>query len=221
MPIQILEQLFDSPVKVKLLKLFLRNLEKVFQIKEAARRTHSDIRLVRRQIKALTEIGFLKYKTVRKRSGHAHRQAGKKSNKKNKVSKPEGKENILKPGIYYSIEPRFEFFDELSGLVLKSSPASKERMLKNIKNLGRIKLALIAGVFLNTNNSRTDLLIVGDVNRRKLEKFLSNLEAEVGKEIVYSVMNTKEFDYRYHMFDRFIRDILEKPGEKLINKLKL
>lgn len=213
MPIQILEQLFDSLVKVKLLKLFLRNPEKAFQIKEAARRTHSDIRLARKQIKALAEVGFLKYKTIKKKSG-------KKRNKKSKSSKLRDKENILKPGIYYSIDPRFEFFDELSSLVLKSSPASKEKMLKNIKKLGRIKLALIAGVFLNTDNSRTDLLIVGDVSRRKLEKFLSNLEAEVGKEIVYSMMNAKEFDYRYHMFDRFIRDILEKPHEKLINRLR-
>jgi len=48
---------------------------------------------------------------------------------------------------------------------------------------------------------------------------LAELESEVGKEIQYAFMETKEFEYRYQMFDRFVRDIFEKPHEKLINKL--
>jgi hypothetical protein len=46
------------------------------------------------------------------------------------------------------------------------------------------------------------------------------MESEVGKEIEYAAMNTKEFDYRFHMFDRFVRDILEKPNEKLLNRIR-
>lgn len=215
MPIQILEQLFDSSVKARLLKLFLRNPEKVFQIKEAAQRIRSDARLVRKQINALADIGFLRCKKIRQKLAKKIRRKARKIKKIKRIKK-----NIIKVDIYYCLNPKFEFFNELSNLVLKSSPASKEKILKNIQKLGRIKLALIAGVFLNADNSRTDLLLVGDINKRGLKTFLSNLEAEVGREIAYSVMNIKEFNYRYHMFDRFIRDILEKPHEKLINKLK-
>jgi len=34
-------------------------------------------------------------------------------------------------------------------------------------------------------------------------------------------MSSKEFHYRYQMFDRFVHDILEKPNEKLVNKLRI
>ncbi|OGZ41467.1 MAG: hypothetical protein A3B04_03230 [Candidatus Portnoybacteria bacterium RIFCSPLOWO2_02_FULL_39_11] len=94
-------------------------------------------------------------------------------------------------------------------------------MLRRLMKIGRIRLALIGGVFLNTANSRVDLFLVGDdISRKKLMTFLADMEAEVGKEIEYAAMETKEFDYRFHMFDRFVRDILEKPHEKLLNKLK-
>jgi len=83
-------------------------------------------------------------------------------------------------------------------------------------------LLVLGGIFLNTDNSRLDLFIVGDgIKQPKVNSFLKNLESEVGKEIGFAVMNTKEFYYRYHMFDRFVHDILEKPNEKLINKLRL
>jgi len=188
---EILEQLFDSPVKVKLLKLFLRNPEESFRLKEIIKRVKSDARACRRQIKKLENINLL--------SGR------------------------VKGGVkFYFINPDFDFYKELKTLVLKSSPASKERILSRLKSLGIIKLAVIAGIFLNSENSRIDLLVVGDrIKKRKFTNFLRDLEAEVGKEIDYVVFSTEDFNYRYDMFDRFLRDIFEKPHEKLINKLKI
>jgi hypothetical protein len=188
---EILEQLFDSPIKVKLLKLFLRNPEESFRLKVIVRRVKGDVRTCRRQIKKLENINLLI--------------------------------NRVKGGVkFYSINPDFDFYKELKTLVLKSSPASREKMLSRLRGLGTIKLAVISGIFLNVENSRIDLLIVGDrIKKKKLTNFLRDLEAEVGKEIDYVVFSTEDFNYRYDMFDRFLRDILEKPHEKLINKLKI
>jgi len=198
MPIQILEQLFDSPVKARLLKLFLRNPNEIFRISEIGDRIQANLRVVRRQVEGLRKIGFLKRKTIRKKT----------------------KEK--KPGIYFFVNPQFDFYQELRTLVLKSSPASLEKIFRQIKKLGRIKLAILSGVFLNLDNSRVDLLIVGDsISKRKLESFLRNLEADVGRAINYAIFSTEDFNYRYEMFDRFILDILEKPHQKLINKLKI
>ena len=100
-------------------------------------------------------------------------------------------------------------------------------MVAKILKLGRIKLAVISGVFLNNNgnsndNSVADLFIVGDeINKDKLRTFLKALEAEVGKEIKLGIMDKEEFDYRHGMFDRFVRVLLESPHEKIINKLGL
>lgn len=125
----------------------------------------------------------------------------------------------------YALDNSFEFLYELRDLVLKPSPAEKQRLVERINRLGRIKLAITAGVFMNRDHSDptiADLLIVGDdIAGRRLRAFLAGLEAEVGKEIKLAVMEKDEFQYRLSMFDRFIRVLLESPHEKLINKLGL
>lgn len=125
----------------------------------------------------------------------------------------------------YRLNNNFEFLYELRDLVLKSSPAEKNRLVGQISKLGRIKLAIIAGIFMNKENTDpaiADLLIVGDdIENRKLRPFLKGLEAEVGKEIKFAVMEKDEFQYRLSMFDRFIRVLLESPHEKIINRLGL
>ena len=129
--------------------------------------------------------------------------------------------------VYYTLNPEFEFFGELRGLILKSSPAEKDTMIKRILGLGRVKVAIVAGIFLRkgsigTNDSEVDLFIVGDdINKKTLRNFLKSLEAEVGKEIRFGLMEKEEFEYRYGMFDRFVRVLLEGPHDKLINKLGL
>lgn len=192
---EILEKLFDSPVKVKLLKLFFRNPDTAFEMSEASKKTKTPLPSCRGEIKKLESIDVIngKYK------------------KRKKV---------------YSINPNFAFYNELRTLVLKSSPTSKERILKRLKALGRIKLVILSGIFLDTENSRVDILIIGDHvgkedKQKRLNRFFKDLEAEVGKEIDYVLLSTDEFKYRYSMFDRFILDILEKPHEKLINKLRI
>src|SRR3989339_87234 len=198
MPEQILEQLFDSPIKVKLLKLFLRNPNRFFSMSEIVRKIQSSRRATVRQVKGLESIDFLKSKKI-------------KANSKKQI---EG-------STYYGVNPKFDFYYELQSLILKSSPTSKDKILAKILKLGRIKLALIGGVFLNLEGSRVDLFLVGDdIDNKKLKQFLSEIESEVGKEIEYAAMDAKEFDYRYHMFDRFVRDVIEKPHEKLVNKIR-
>lgn len=130
--------------------------------------------------------------------------------------------------IRYALNPDFEFFDELRSLILKSSPAEKHRMIKRISALGRVKLAIISGIFLSNKDSidkidsEVDLFIVGDdISKDRLRVFLRSLEVEVGKEIRFGLMDKDEFEYRYGMFDRFVRVLLEGKHEKLINKLDL
>ena len=150
--------------------------------------------------------------------------------KQNKRFHKKNKNSQQKTGrvrVRYVLNSNFEFFSELKNLIMKSSPAEKNKMIKKISSLGRIKLAVTSGVFLNNestnyDNSVADLFIVGDeINKDKLRIFLRALEAEVGREIKLSIMDKEEFDYRYGMFDRFVRVLLEGPHDKIINKLGL
>lgn len=123
----------------------------------------------------------------------------------------------------YVLNREFQFIQELRDLILKSSPAEKEEITDRLNKLGRIKLAVVAGAFLdreNPQNAPTDLFVVSDyIDRRKFSSFLKYLEAETGGEIRFVVMEKEEFSYRLSMFDRFVRVLLEGAHEKLINKL--
>lgn len=103
---------------------------------------------------------------------------------------------------------------------MKTAPANRAMLAKRIGALGRIKLAVLAGVFINSETSRADLLIVGDgIKKGRLNSFMAWLESEIGKELNYVALTTEEFKYRMDMYDRFLRDILEDRHEKMINKL--
>jgi hypothetical protein len=68
--------------------------------------------------------------------------------------------------------------------------------------------------------SRVDLLIVGEaIKRPKAEKVLESLSAELGREVIYSIMDVEEYNYRFKMYDKFIRDIFDMPHERVIDKL--
>lgn len=204
----ILEKIFDSPVRSRLFKLFLRNPHSPFKVGEAAERIQFHPRPVKAQISRLHSMGFLKRKRVPR-----HQRRG----------RPKGQtESHLGPGIYYTVNPDFEFFKELQQLIFKSVPRPEDRLIDRIKKIGGIKLALVSGVFLGQENTRADLVLVGDnMNQTRLKKLLAELEAEIGKELDYTTMSTQDFVYRFDMFDRFLRDLLEGPHKKLINKLKI
>lgn len=122
----------------------------------------------------------------------------------------------------YFANKEFPLFPELRALILKIAPANRNVLAKKITGLGRVKLALIAGVFINSETSRADMLIIGDnIKKGRLNSFVAWLESEIGKELNYVVLSGEEFKYRMNMYDRFLRDILDEPHEKIINKLGL
>jgi hypothetical protein len=63
------------------------------------------------------------------------------------------------------------------------------------------------------------ILVANNVSRSKLKNLMGNLEAEVGREISYVLMSSEEFNYRLNMLDRFILDFLESPHDEIINKI--
>lgn len=171
-------------------------------------------RKTKKTMKKMRKIKTAKAKKMRKKAVSKGRAVRRKAIKKPIAQKPT-----------YTLNTDFEFFYELRDLILKSSPAEKGRMVEKLNKVGRIKLAIVSGVFINKENLDpliTDLFIVGDdIDRRKLRAFLRAIEAEVGREIRFTVMDKDEFQYRLAMFDRFIRVLLEGPHEKLINRLGL
>lgn len=199
-----LERLFGSADRIKIIRLFYLNPRKVFANKDISRRARVQNSSLRREIALLEKIGFIK-KAAESVSSQT------KSGRTRKV-RVKG----------WALNPSFSLLAPLKNLVLNVAPISRAEILKRLKNAGNIKLVVLAGIFIQDEESRVDLLIVGDnLKHGVLEREIANIESLIGKELSYSVLSTQECLYRLGMYDKFIRDILDYPHEKILNKLDI
>lgn len=211
----ILQTLFESQAKIRLLRLFLQNPERSFMVQEIEQSIQFKRVSFFRDLHKLIKAGLVKEKQGIMRDEKKDTPSSAKNKRRPRTKK-------IKKVLYYSVNLEFPVFSELYNLIIKSSTASRKKLLGHIKHLGKIRLAILSGIFLNDDASRLDLMIVGDdIKKRSLERFLALTESELGKTLRYSVMDTDEFRYRMNMYDRFLRDILERDHEKLINKLDI
>lgn len=186
-----LESLFGSKSRARMLRFFLLNSDQEYSIAEVAKKNMLKVSDAKREIKDFKKIKFIMEKTKKRRK-------------------------------FYYLNLDFIFQPELKSLVAKSNTYPQRSILKKIKSVGNVKLAMVSGIFLNYPKSKADMILaVDNVNRRKLKKLIGNIEAELGKEIKYVLMNSEELKYRVDMMDRFILDFIKGPHNKIIDKIKL
>lgn len=120
----------------------------------------------------------------------------------------------------YSANQEFPLYSELFHLISAASRYPQCQSLKRIRQIGDVKLVLVSGVFLNYTKGKVDLLIVANnIIRQKVMSTMQHIEAEIGKEIRYVLLDMDEFKYRMEMIDRFLMDFFESPHEEIINKI--
>ncbi|HOX21456.1 MAG TPA: hypothetical protein PKZ02_00545 [Candidatus Paceibacterota bacterium] len=122
-----------------------------------------------------------------------------------------------------SLNPAFPMNGLLRSFILTPSFWYKEQMIKKFQKLGAIKLLILTGILTGDDKMpEADLLLVGNkIKEKKLANLVNELEADFGKELNYLVLSEKDFQYRYSMMDRLIREILESEKNVLIDKLGL
>ncbi len=202
---EILAKLFGGVTKVRLMRLFLFNEDNAYSLSEIAERTKSSVKECRRDLFGLMNISLIKKRIVIK---DINIKRGKKIQSK----------KVQDTG--YFLDKKFPYLQALKNLLITVSLHADENLVKKFSNVGRIKLFLASGVFIQEWDTRVDLLIVGDdINFTKLESVIKLIEAEVGREIVYSAFETEDFEYRYGMHDRLIMDIVDFPHTTLVDKL--
>ena len=94
-------------------------------------------------------------------------------------------------------------------------------MTAELLSLGNIELALYTGQFTRDESSGIDMLLVGDINQTKLQKYIKDLEEKEKKEIRYVVMTSKDFDYRIQIKDKFVATVLLAKKQVLVDKNQL
>lgn len=198
--------LFGSQARVKIIRLFLLNSEDVFENAEISKRSKVTPIVVRKEVALLEKVGMIKKKSFLK-----EHVAVKRSESKEKKKLAQG----------WGLNNDFELLTSLKNFIINTELMRESEIANKFKNAGKVKLLIVAGIFTQDEDSRVDLLIVGDeLKKGAIENALHAVEAEVGKEISYAYFDTQEFIYRVGICDKFVRDVLDYPHKKLINKLE-
>ena len=197
-----LEQLFGSKTRAKVLRLILLNPEKSFYVREITRKVNTQLNSVRTELNKMTKLGLVKIAVEPEPEPSAAELL-----KKKKQVKKSKKKNIKKK--YYQANTEFVLFDELRSLLFKSQFILEKNFIKKLQNVGSVRYLVLTGFFTGIENSVTDLLIVGKVSKEKLKKIISEFEKDLCHEINYTSLSYREYLYRKDITDRFLYGILE------------
>ena len=183
-----LEQLFSSKTRVKLLTLFLSHPEKSYYVRELTRRLDERINSIRRELANLEAIGILK-------------------------------SNSSERKLYYTVDPGFYCFTELQDLFLKMKVGPEDRIVRELRSVRGLQYAILSGFFTNESYASTDILLVGPVNKKRVQDIISVFQNELDREINYTIMDVGEFEYRRDMDDLFVGRLLKGNHVLIVDKL--
>lgn len=194
-----LEHLFGSRTRVKLLSLFLRQPEEPIFVREITRRVGTQINAVRRELSNLLKLGLI----VEVAEGESQ---------KGKARQPGLKKK------YYKVNSDFRLLKELSALLLRAQALYEGRLDQEIPKLGDVRYLAFLGVFLG-EKAPVDVFVVGTLNETQLKKLIGDAERSLGYEINFTVMSLEDFRYRKDMTDKFLYSILEGRKHVVIDRL--
>ena len=192
-----IEQLFGSKTRVKLLRLFYSNDKRSFYVREITRKIDEQINSVRRELANLLNIGIITTENV-----------------DNKV--------------YYQVNKKYQFYKPLSAIFapiedtsVLGQEVSSEHNTDEFKLLGKVDLILLTGQLTLEPLIKTDVLIVGSINKNAAMKYIADLENEESKSLSYTIMSKVDFKYRIQIKDKFITQILRSRYQIVIDKENL
>lgn len=198
--IDTLAKLLGGQARIKIMRLFLLNGEQFFEIEDIINRSRVQKAGVRKELNALSSVDFIKQKTITK----------------------EGSRGAKKKVNVWILNTNFRYLNPIKDLLIDPEVIMQDDLVDKIKPIGRIGLLVVSGVFMGKDDSRVDMMMVGDrIKKNVLNQVVKGLESEIGKELDYVVFDTKEFLYRLNMYDKLVFDILDYPHIKLIENIKL
>ena len=184
-----LEELFVSRVRVKILQLFLSSpTDALFHVREIVRRVAEEINAVRRELARMEKYGMAS-------------------------SEWRGTKQT------YKIFMDYLYYNELLSLVTKSSGLGgnlikNKQKLGRVK-FAFISTKFIKGKKLEAGED-VDLLVVGNIVLPELQSVISDEQAKRETEINYSFMDEAEFKFRVKRRDPFILKVLTQPKIMLL-----
>lgn len=194
------EQLFGSKTRVKLLQLFYSNPNRSFYVREITRKIDEQINSVRRELANLLSIGIIVSENTENKLYYEVNQK------------------------YEYFDPLQEIFGggikkkrKTNGTSTAKQDDAAAAAEDEYKALGKVELVVYTGQFTRDERAGIDLLIVGNINTNALDKFIAELEKKEGKELRYTMLTLTDFKYRLQIKDRFVAGVLEAKKQVVID----
>lgn len=194
-----LEHLFGSRTRVKLISLFLSQPEEPIFVREVTRRIDTQINAVRRELANLMKFGLIV-----------------------ETDEAEGDDGEKRPGLkrkYYKLSAAFPLLPEVRALMTKAQLLVEHRVDKAFESVDTIKYAALMGAFLGAKNAPVDLFIIGSIDKESLRKIVQKMEKTIGVDVNYTVMPLAEFDYRKEIADKFLTSIIDAPKNVVVDRM--
>lgn len=183
-----LEELFVSRVRVKILQLFLASpTESLFHVREIVRRVSEEINAVRRELARMEKYGMVSSEW------RANRRL-------------------------YRFRKDYLFYRDLLSLVAKTtglggSLVKNRGKLGKIK-YAFLSTKFLKGE--SSESEDVNLLVVGNIVLPELQSIIADEQAKREQEINYSFMDEVEFNFRVKRRDPFILRVLLQPKVMII-----
>ncbi len=184
-----LARLFCSPARLKLLRLFVFNSTASFAAKDAAFRTKSNLRIVRKELAVLVLTGI-----IRKRgTGSGVRYS---ANKR-----------------FVHLDALTRFLRETTVV----GPQEVLAVLRKSGALHLVVLTGIFSGALEPKIDL--LIAGDKLDERAVASAVHTIEANFGREIRYAAFSTEDFRYRMGVYDRLLRDVFDYTHNTILDKI--
>jgi hypothetical protein len=194
-----IDKLFGSKTRVKLLHLFLNHPGQSFYVREITRVIDEQINSVRRELSNMLEVGVITSDTADNKLYYQVNQ---------------------RYEYYTALRAIFagEAIDATKPSMADDTKDVSEQYLSAIAGLSSLRVAIIAGMLVRGSTSSVDVLLVGNIPAAKAKAAMAIIEKLEGREINYAVMSNDDFYYRLSVRDKFISEILSSKHTVAIDK---
>lgn len=194
-----IDALFGSKTRVKLLHLFLNHPGQSFYVREITRLIDEQINSVRRELSNMLEVGVITSDSADNKLYYQVNQ---------------------RYEYYSALRAIFanEPMDATKPSLVTEAEMVNEQYLSAVAGLSSLRVAIIAGVLVKGSTSPVDVLLVGNVSAAKAKSAMAIIERLEGREINYSVMPYEDFYYRLSVRDKFLTQILNTKHTVAIDK---
>jgi hypothetical protein len=198
-----IDALFGSKTRVKLLYLFLNNPGQKFYVREITRKIGEQINSVRRELSNMIGVGIV---TSDSADNKLYYQVNQRYEHYLSLRSIFGDSSVVESPISQVKPSEDSYFDNY------------KEMLADIPG---IRIAVFSGVLVKGSSAPVDVMLVGDVSTAKVKSLIKNIESNEGREINYSLLPYDEFYYRLSVRDKFITEILKAKHNVIVDKDKV